>query len=177
MTKKYLNDYAVVEVNGKKKLEYHGIVYEIDMPPAELRRRKAMLVLNAAASAALFVFMGLNGNECTRAPYVGIPYALISIPALFALTDTARFFFTGANLKRVDCEGTLARILFWPRVCAAASAASLIGGAAFFLRFPQTFLSEAFFMPTGAALLASSILFLKGAKRIRERTREQFCVR
>lgn len=134
MNKKYLKEYEITEEGGKRRLVYTGPRFRAEMPEKAFLQIRFCLLGAAVLMAALYTGMGLIGVESTRKLYVGIPYALMVIPVVYACVDAAHFLFIRGEMERVQYKRSFMRLFDWSAAVVVLSAAALIGGVIFMIR-------------------------------------------
>jgi hypothetical protein len=162
MNRRYAKDYTA---DGA----YTGPRYHLDMTEGESKRAKIKLLINAFALLALFILMGLTGNETTRSVYAGIPYMLLVIPVGYAPVDAVRFYLRKGDMERAHFEGSFLHMMIWGGMLAALSAVCVLGGMAYMWRTRGVNPAEWLFILFSAGFFAASFYFLKQVRAVKSR--------
>lgn len=167
MNKKYSKEYEIhIDEKGKQTPVYIGPVYRITMPENALKRAKIKLILNAAAMAVLFVAMGLTENGCTRQIYAGLPYALLAVPSVYAVTDAVKFWFVRVDMERVQYEGSFLHLMAWAIASMVLSVAACIGGLVFIFGSQDAMRGDYVFVPLAVLSAVAAYVFSRQSRCI-----------
>ena len=174
MKKKFINDYEIVtnEKNNKKQLIYRGTMYQLDLPPQKIWQHKIQMLMNALFMVALFIAMGFAGNDATRTLSVGLPYALLIIPILYACFDAVYFLVRTKPMERAHFEGSFLHMLSWSVIIMLLSAAVLIGDIVYVIKMSEIIAGEYVFIPLAALLFLSAYFLFRQTRRIKKNITE-----
>ena len=150
MRKKYrfLNDYEVdYKPDGKTYLKYIGPYTQIDMDMPSFQRVKKIMLLLALVQFVLFFAIGMAGTTTTRVIYIGLPYALLIVPALYLIYAAARFYKYDLLLERRQYERDFLNMAGFSIVALILSGICVVGGIVWFFIGPRQIVNEYLFAP------------------------------
>ena len=157
ISRKYLSDYRLEHIEGKKgrmkpKAVYIGDYFEFSMEEPVFRRTRLSLLVSTAALVCAFVFGLFMNAASAHTMYVIGPDACVMLPLAFQIYSVFELFTVRPPMRRETAEGIKKRTVTSTLFCAIFASAALAGDAVFF-----TVLHDSLRMP-GDILFAVSLI-------------------